>query len=54
MDQTPEQNPKPPHNAVKIYDRPERATKLSPALIGVIVTALLLLVGYGLYRHFAH
>ena len=54
MDETPDQEPKPHHGAVKIYDRPQSASKFSPALIGVALTAALLVVLYALYRHFAH
>ena len=54
MDDTPNQEPKPQHGAVKIYDRPKSASKLSPAVLGVALTIVLLIILYEIYRHFAH
>ncbi len=46
------QEPK-PHRAVKVYDRPKSASKISPSLIGAAIVLALLVVAYELYRHFA-
>lgn len=53
MDETPNGEQK-PHGAVKIYDRPATTSKLSPAVLGVALTVVLLIIIYELYRHFAH
>ena len=54
MDDTPNQEPKPHHGAVKVYDRPAKTSKISPAVLGVALTVVMLIVFYELYRYFAH
>ena len=53
MDDTPNQEPRPHHGAVKIYDRPKSATKISPAVLGVALTVVMLIIIYEIYHHFA-
>ena len=54
MADTSNQEPEPHHGAVKIYDRPKSASKVSPAIIGVALLVVLLIVFYELYHYFAH